>query len=85
MLVEEQHMSTYQDILRAASNLATEERLQLIETLWETLSPDHWPVPSPDWQAEIQRRSEALDRGEMETQSWEEVRAAARKRAGLDG
>jgi putative addiction module component (TIGR02574 family) len=78
-------MSTYHDVLRAAQGLATAERLQLIESLWESLPPAEWPAPSAELVAEVQRRSAAIDRGDMPTQSWADVRAAARKQVGLDG
>jgi putative addiction module component (TIGR02574 family) len=78
-------MTTFNEILDAAQTLAPSDRLRLSETLWETVPVADWPAPSREWVAEVQRRSDELDAGNMTTSTWEDVRDRARKRAGLDG
>lgn len=77
-------MTTIQQILDAAQSLPSSERAQLIHALWETIDPADWPPPGDEWIAEAQRRSEALDAGEMTASPWSEVRQCARRKAGLD-
>ena len=77
-------MTTLQDILDAAQGLPSAERAQLIHALWESISPDDWTPPSDAWVGEAQRRSKALDEGQMTIASWSEVRQRGRRQAGLD-
>lgn len=78
-------MTTIQEILNAAQTLPADQRAQLIVALWDSVSPDDWAPPSPDWIAEAQRRSQEYDAGRMTASPWPEVRARARREAGLDG
>jgi putative addiction module component (TIGR02574 family) len=78
-------MSTLQDILAAAQQLPSTKRIQLIHALWDVTPPEAWPQPSEAWLAEANRRSDAIDVGEISVASWDEVRARARRQAGLDG
>jgi len=64
-------------ILRAADieSMTVEERLELIEQLWDSLErlPDA-AIPVPKWQEEeIARRLKALDDGSASEVSWEEI------------
>jgi putative addiction module component (TIGR02574 family) len=77
-------MSTYSDIFIAAQTLPPVDRLRLIDALWDTVPAEELPPPSPEWIAEAQRRTAARKAGETTTLSWPEVRARARKKAGLD-
>lgn len=77
-------MTDYESILTAARSLPPVERARLISDLWDSTSPEDWPLPSEAWIAETNRRSDALDAGEMTGSSWQEVRARARRQAGLD-
>jgi putative addiction module component (TIGR02574 family) len=78
-------MSTFEEVLDAARTLTAIERFQLVEALWEGVSPAEWPAPSQEWIAESQRRSTEYDQGRMSAATWQEVRARARQKAGLDG
>ena len=78
-------MTEYNEILIAARQLPSPERMKLIDTLWETVPPEEWPLPSEAWIAEAQRRSAEFDAGRLTGSSWPEVRERARKQAGLDG
>ncbi len=54
--------------------LSTEERLRLIEQLWESLRTTPGAIPLTDAQrAELDRRLDELDRGEVEGIPWNEV------------
>ena len=78
-------MTTFDDVFDAAQHLPTSERLRLLDALRESVPLDEWPVPSDAWIAEAQRRSDACDAGRMTASPADEVRARARKKAGLDG
>lgn len=53
--------------------LSTEERLHLIESLWDSLSPDDVPVPG--WHEEIlEERLEDHRRNPDDSVSWEELK-----------
>lgn len=77
-------MNTYHEILAAASSLTNAERAALIAELWAQVPPEEWPVPCDEWQREAQHRSAEIDAGRMPTSSWDDARASARRRAGLN-
>jgi putative addiction module component (TIGR02574 family) len=55
--------------------LPAADRLELIEALWDSLAADAEAVPLPDWhRTEIDRRLDALNKGESVGAPWEEVR-----------
>lgn len=78
-------MPTLDDVLDAARTLTPTDRLRLLEALWEDVPPSDWPAPSAEWIAEVQRRSADVDAGRMLATPWQDVRARARRKAGLDG
>lgn len=78
-------MVSFQEVLTAAQSLSVGEQVRLIEALHADLPLGDWPAPSAEWLAEANRRSAAYDQGQVETASWPEVRARARKEAGMDG
>lgn len=54
--------------------LSTEERLHLIESLWDSLPPHD--VPVPDWHKEVlEERLEDHRRNPDDSVSWEELKA----------
>ena len=57
-------------------NLTPEERLRLIEQIWESLraQPDQVPLTRAQ-RAELDRRLDDLDRGDIEGIPWDEVLA----------
>ena len=62
--------------------LSPEERLRLIEVLWESLRTRPESVPLTRAQREeLDRRLDELDRGEIETIPWEEVKQQLRDRS----
>jgi len=62
-------------------HLSTEERLDLIEQLWDSLTPDAVPV-TPSHQAEIERRLATLDSDIEQGLDADDVLADLRRRHG---
>jgi putative addiction module component (TIGR02574 family) len=59
--------------------LSPEDRLQLIEELWESLRRQPEAVPLTEAQRkELDRRLDEIDRGEAETIPWDEVKQRLR-------
>jgi putative addiction module component (TIGR02574 family) len=77
-------MTTFDDVLGAAQHLAPSDRIRLVHALWETVPPEEWPPPSQEWMDEAQRRSADYDAGRLTAAPWSEVRARARRKAGLE-
>ncbi len=75
-------MSDYDSILSAAKRLPDEDRVRLIDALWDTVPPDHNAPFSDSWLHEIERRVAELDAGTARTIPWSEVREAALARLG---
>jgi putative addiction module component (TIGR02574 family) len=67
-------MTEYQDILAHASQLPIDDRLRLIDDLASSVPDDHPPRLSPEWLAEINRRSDEIEAGEVATESWADIR-----------
>jgi putative addiction module component (TIGR02574 family) len=78
-------MTVFEEVLSAARTLSAEERVRLVDTLSDDIDPADWPRPGEEWLAEIGRRSDEFDQGLSTAAPWSEVRARARKQAGLDG
>lgn len=76
-------MSDYESLLADASQLPVDQRIQLIEAVWDTVPEDALPPISDEWLAEIQRRSAEYDAGQVQPIPWEQIRADALRRAGL--
>lgn len=76
---------TYQDILNAAKLLDPADQIRLVHAIWEDLPSESWPASSDPWRAEVDRRSAALDAGEMSVSPWKEAIASVDRKAGLNG
>jgi putative addiction module component (TIGR02574 family) len=77
-------MPEFTSVFADASQLPVQDRLQLIQALEDTLPEDaNWEL-SPEWMAEIKRRTAEYRSGQVQTIPWEEIRDAALKRAGVD-
>lgn len=63
-------------------DLSPEERLILLERLWDSLTVDPGAVPfTPAQRAELDHRLDEIDRGDVEGIPWEEVaRRISRRR-----
>jgi putative addiction module component (TIGR02574 family) len=78
-------MNSFDDVLGAAQQLPSSDQIRLVHALWAAVPPEDWPAPSEDWLAEAQRRSADYDAGKISASPWPDVRARARRKAGLDG
>ena len=65
------------------SHLSFNERLQLVEDIWDSLEADQDKIPIPDWhREELDRRLEAYRRDPSAGASWDAVRERILKRGG---
>jgi len=60
-------------------NLSPDERLALIGELWDSLDDSEIPLTAAQ-REELDRRLEAMDADASNNLSWEQVKAAARRR-----
>ena len=67
-------MPEYQDILTSACQLPIDDRLRLIDDLASSVPDNHPPHLSPEWLAEIGRRSVEIDSGAVQTEAWSVIR-----------
>ena len=68
-------------LLDAILQLSPDERLRLVEDVWDSLAEVSDRVPVPDWhRAELDRR--VADQREQATLSWSDVRARLRRAEG---
>lgn len=65
-------------ILDEILRLPPDQRLRLMEDIWESLATSPAEVPVPDWHRELLDERLA-DPGEAATRTWDEVRANARR------
>lgn len=70
-------MTDFASILSAAQNLPEQDRLRLIDALWDTVPPDSESPFSDEWAREIERRAAELDAGIAQTTPWLQIREAA--------
>ncbi len=75
-------MSDFDSVLSAAQQLPDEDRLRLIDALWESVPPDRNAPFSDEWAHEIEGRLAELDAGSARTVSWLQIRDAALARVG---
>lgn len=71
------------DNLGPIFELSVEEKLQLVEDLWDDLGGEPAAVPVHDWQkAELDARKKRLAASPSSTLSWDEVKGQVRSRSG---
>lgn len=73
-------MASVDDAFSAALNLGTEEKLQLISRIWESIPAKGDFRPSDDDLAEVKRRWAEYEAGRMPAIPWEQVRDSVRQR-----
>jgi putative addiction module component (TIGR02574 family) len=75
-------MTDFDTVLSAAQRLPDDERLRLIDALWDSI-PVEAEAPLPEeWIREIERRVAELDTGTAETLPWSRIRDEALARLG---
>lgn len=71
---------TYQAVLTAVRSWPAEDRLRLLEELWDDLpDPAGEPELTDDLKALLDRRLAVLDASPGDVLSWEEIQAHARR------
>ena len=73
-------MSTVEEFVQATKILSADDRLHLIDALWDTIPSEKWPQPSSDELALVQRRSQEFDNGDVVAVHWPEAQARLRAR-----
>jgi putative addiction module component (TIGR02574 family) len=75
-------MADFNFVLDNARQLPPEDRLSLIDALWESV-PSDLDVPlHPDWAPEVERRVAAIESGTANTIPWTTIREEALARIG---
>jgi hypothetical protein len=62
-------------------NLSKEEKLRVMEAIWEDLSKDDDQIESPDWHLEaLQETDQRLRSGQENIVDWQDAKKELRKR-----
>jgi putative addiction module component (TIGR02574 family) len=75
-------MTDFNSVLGDARQLSPEDRLKLIDALWESVPADLDTGLHPDWAAELERRVAAIEAGTASTVPWTTIREEALARIG---
>ena len=75
-------MNDFRSVLSAAQQLPEQDRLRLIDALWECVPADSDAPFSEQWAREIERRVAELDAGTATTVPWSQIRDQALARIG---
>ena len=60
--------------------LSKDEKVQLIDVIWESIESGHKEIPIPEWQIEeINKRLANIDSGKSKSYTWDEVKAFAKE------
>ncbi len=78
-------MEPVDEILERALQLSSKERGKIVEILIRSLDPPGEDISEEEWEkawsAEIQRRLDAIDRGEIVMEDWRDVLSRLEKSA----
>ena len=72
---------TARPLLDEILRLPPDQRLRLVEDIWESLAASPADVPVPEWHADL-LDDRLADPRELGTRTWEEVRANVRRLRG---
>ena len=75
-------MADFDSVLDDARQLPPEDRLKLIDALWESVPADLDLPLHPDWASELERRVAAIEAGTASTIPWTTIREEALARIG---
>lgn len=75
-------MADFHSVLSEAQQLSAEDRLRLIDALWDSVPPEVDLPLHEDWAPELERRVAALEAGTVTTVPWTTVRDEALARIG---
>jgi len=60
--------------------MSVEEKIQTMESLWDSLLHENSEIASPDWHGEVlAEREAAIERGEAHFEDWEAAKEKIRK------
>ena len=63
------------------TQLSKEEKLQVMEAIWEDLTREEDSIPSPQWHAEVLQETEGrVKTGQEEILDWEKAQSDLRNR-----
>ena len=65
--------ATLEQIEREALALPARQRAELVDKLWESLGDTTYPLLSPEWEAEIERRRQEMQEGKVKPIRGEDV------------
>ena len=73
-------MSTIEEIRTAIPKLSVQEKLQTMETLWQSLSSNPETLESPGWhEKELRDRERNVESGKSKFIDWETAKADIRR------
>jgi len=75
-------MADFNSVLGDAQQLPPEDRLRLIDALWESVPADLDVPLHPDWAPELERRVAAIKAGTTSSIPWATIREEALARIG---
>jgi putative addiction module component (TIGR02574 family) len=75
-------MADFDSVLSGAQGLSPEDRLRLIDALWDMVPPDANIPLHDEWAPELERRIAAIEAGSATTVSWTQIRSEALARIG---
>jgi putative addiction module component (TIGR02574 family) len=75
-------MADFNSVLDDARQLSPEDRVKLIDALWESVPADLDVPLHPDWAPELERRVAAIEAGTAGTIPWTTIREEALARIG---
>ena len=60
--------------------LSKDEKVQLIDVIWESIESGQKEIPIPEWQIEeINKRLANIESGKSKSYTWDEVKAFAKE------
>lgn len=61
-------------------DMSMEDKIQTMESLWDSLIHENMEMASPDWHGEVlAEREAAIERGEIQFEDWETAKEKIRK------
>ena len=78
--IGDSEVNDFSTVLGAAQQLTEEDRVRLIDALWQSLSPESEGSIPDEWAREIELRVAELESGTAETIPWSQVRDEALRR-----
>lgn len=70
-------MSTI-DLLNSARTLSVEDRIELVQAIWDSIAQETPPPPDKELRAELDRRIAAHEANPSDVLTWEQIRHRVR-------